>query len=57
MTITKTRIEHEAAKQMKKFQIAAEIREKLDQARKEFGAKEWDELGLEGEIIELVTAE
>lgn len=41
----------------RRYDIAQKIREVLDEARKEWGPKDWDEDGIESEILELVTEE
>ena len=40
-----------------KFDVAKQIRELLDAARKECGEKEWDDDDMESEILALVTEE
>lgn len=41
----------------KKFELAKQIRELLDKARAEYGAREWDDEDMESQIVELVTEE
>lgn len=38
-----------------KFETAKKIRELLDQARKEYGDIDWEDDGVEGEIIDMIT--
>lgn len=48
------------ARQMKEnvpFELAKKIRVLLDEARKAYGAAEWDDDGMEEKIVELVTEE
>jgi hypothetical protein len=42
---------------MVKYDIAAKIRELLDEARKAYGPTQWDEDDMENEILNLVTDE
>jgi len=39
------------------FELAKKIRTMLDDARKEYGASEWDDDDVESKIVELVTGE
>lgn len=55
MTVTK--IEKAKEKAMMKFELAKQIRELLDAARKEYGATDWDDDDMEAGILELVTEE
>jgi len=55
MTTTKI----ESAKQLAavKFDLAKQIRELLDQARKSYGPAAWDADDMESEVLNLVTEE
>lgn len=55
--MTTTQISKKAARAMTKFEIAKQIRELLDAAKKAYGATEWTDEDLEGQILELVTEE
>jgi hypothetical protein len=50
-------IEKRQVKDSVKFELAKKIRAMLDEARKQYGPTEWDDDGVESEIVELVTAE
>lgn len=39
------------------YQVAAQVRELLDDARKSYGPTEWDDDDVEGKIVELVTGD
>lgn len=55
--MTTKQIEAEKVKAMSKFEVASKIRQLLDDARKAYGPTEWDDAGLEEEILTLVTDE
>lgn len=49
-------LKEEAARKVAvKFDAAKAIRELLDAARKQYGADNWDNDGLENEVLELVS--
>lgn len=52
--MTLAQIEKQAAREMKKFEIAKQIRSLLDAAKKEYGASDWSDEDMEGEISRLV---
>lgn len=54
--MTKTQIEKEAAKANRKYELARQIRELLDAAKKEYGA-EWGNDDVEAEVQRLVFDE
>jgi hypothetical protein len=51
------KIQAEKVRAMTKYDIAAKIREILDEARKSYGPAKWEEDDVESEIIALVTEE
>jgi hypothetical protein len=53
--MTTKQIEAAKARAATKFDVATQIRELLDNARKAYGATAWDDEDLESEILELVT--
>ena len=55
--MTLNQIEKQAAREMKKFEIAKQIRALLDAARKEYGTQDWNDEDMEGEISRLVFEE
>jgi hypothetical protein len=59
--VTSKQIEtHQAAEARRvelRFGTAQKIREMLDDARKQYGAEEWDSNDLESEVLNLVTEE
>jgi hypothetical protein len=55
--MTKAQIQKAAQREALKHATATAIRDLLDKARKEYGAARWDEDGVEGQVIELVTGE
>lgn len=54
--MTSKQIENARMKYNVKFEIAKQIRELLDAARKEYGPTEWDDNDMETEVLELVTS-
>jgi hypothetical protein len=55
--VTTKQIEASRVKANIKFELAKQIRDLLDAARKDFGAQDWDDNDMENEILELVTSE
>ncbi len=55
--MTSQKIQQQAARELKKFEIAKQIREILDAARKEYGPTDWDDDEMESRIAELVFEE
>lgn len=52
-----TKLEAEQNKVQAKYEAAMAIRAILDAAKKKIGAEQWDDEGIESEIIEMVTEE
>ena len=52
--MTTEQIQTAADRAMVKFRVAKQLRELIDQARKEYGPQEWDADDLDSEISELV---
>lgn len=55
--MTKAQIAKKAEQAQIPFCVAAQIRELLDAARKEFGADDWDSEDVESTVLDLVTGE
>ena len=55
MTMTTAQITEAQAKAAIKYEIAKQIRNMLDTAKKTYGATAWDADDVETEIIDLVT--
>lgn len=55
--MTKAEIEKKAAREMVKFEVAKQLREILDAARKQYGPQDWDGDELENQIADLVFGE
>jgi hypothetical protein len=61
VAMTTKQIEAKMAEENKrtaaKFETAKRIRELLDEARKVYGVEEWDDNGVQDEVLSLVTEE
>lgn len=55
--MTSSKIQKKAEREMKKFELAKQIREMLDAARKEYGPTDWDDDDIESQIAEMVFEE
>lgn len=55
--MTIQRIEEEKARAGLKYDVARQIRELLDAARKTYGSTDWDAEDLESQVLELVSEE
>lgn len=55
--MTTNQIQKKAEREMIKYEVAKQIRELLDAARKSYGPTDWDDENKEDEVIELVTGE
>lgn len=55
--MTLKQIEARQAMDTIKYETAKKIRALLDEARKAYGATEWDDGGIEAEVLDLVTEE
>lgn len=55
--MTAAKIQKEAERAMRKFEVAKQIRELLDAARKDYGPTDWDDDDLESSILDLVSEE
>lgn len=55
--MTKAKIMEQARKAQIPYTVAAQIRELLDAARKEYGPTDWDDDDIESKVAELVFEE
>lgn len=55
--MTKAKIMEQGRKAQIPYTVAAEIRELLDKARKEYGPTDWDDDDIESKVAELVFEE
>jgi len=56
-TMTKNQIAKKAEREAKKFEIAMQIREILDNAKKYYGAEDWEGDEIENQILDMVGSE
>lgn len=55
--MTKTQITKAQEKANVKFQLAIQIRELLDAAKKQYGSQDWEDDDMESEVLDLVSGE
>ena len=55
--MTRAKIEKEAQRAQIPYQLALQIRQLLDDARKAYGGEAWDGDDMESKVLELVTEE
>lgn len=52
--MTSAKIQKKAERELRKFELAKQIRELLDAARKDYGPGDWDAEEIEAQICEMV---